>query len=133
MNSYISAPKNPLYFSLIAPLSTDPHLAHICTNGSFRNDFTSFSKFYSDFRCTIVLLGIIINILYFCFYNFTTFFCIRRYVGEAMRDIPSERHLKISRFRRRKPDVQPFWQLPSFQTLRDKWLPSFFQNVDCFF
>ena len=27
-------------------------------------------------------LGIIINILYFCFYSFTTFFCIRRYVVE---------------------------------------------------
>ena len=49
-------------------------------NGSFRNDFTSFSKFYRDFRSTVVLLGIIINILYFCFYSFTTFFCIRRYL-----------------------------------------------------
>ena len=29
--------------------------------------------------------------------------------------------------------VQPFWQLPSSQTLQDKWLPSFSQNVDCFF
>ena len=48
-------------------------------------------------------------------------------------DILSERHLKISTFRRRKPGVQPFWQLPSSQTLQDKWLPSFSQNVDCFF
>ena len=53
--------------------------------------------------------------------------------GGAMQDILSERHLKISTFRRRKPGVQPFWQLPSSQTLQDKWLPSFFQNVDCFF
>ena len=53
--------------------------------------------------------------------------------GGAMQDILSERHLKISTFRRRKPGVQPFWQLPSSQTLQDKWLPSFSQNVDCFF
>ena len=53
--------------------------------------------------------------------------------GGAMQDILSERHLKISTFRRRKPGVQPFWQLPSSQTLHDKWLPSFSQNVDCFF
>ena len=33
----------------------------------------------------------------------------------------------------RKTGVQPFGQLPSSQTLRDKWLPSFSQNVDCFF
>ena len=53
--------------------------------------------------------------------------------GGAMQDILSERHLKISTFRRRKPGVQPFWQLLSSQSLRDKWLPSFSQNVDCFF
>jgi len=53
--------------------------------------------------------------------------------GGAMQDILSERHLKISTFRRRKPGVQPFWQLPSSQTLQDKWLPSFSQNVDAFF
>ena len=53
--------------------------------------------------------------------------------GGAMQDILSERYLKISTFRRRKPGVQPFWQLPSSQTLQDKWLPSFSQNVDCFF
>ena len=39
-----------------APLSTDPHLAHICTNGSFRNDFTGFSQFYSDFPIFIFLV-----------------------------------------------------------------------------
>ena len=33
----------------------------------------------------------------------------------------------------RELGVQPFWQLPSSQTLQDKWLPSFSQNVDCFF
>ena len=53
--------------------------------------------------------------------------------GGAMHDILNVRHLKISTFRRRKTGVQPFGQLPSSQTLRDKWLPSFSQNVDCFF
>ena len=53
--------------------------------------------------------------------------------GGAMQDILSERHLKISTFRRRKPGVWPFWQLPSSQTLQGKWHPSFSQNVDCFF
>ena len=37
--------------------------------------------------------------------------------GGAMHDILNVRHLKISTFRRRKPGVQPFWQLPSFQIL----------------
>ncbi|MFR6112085.1 MAG: DUF6219 family protein [Anaerostipes sp.] len=60
-------------------------------------------------------------------------FLYQKVRGGAMQDILSERHLKISTFRRRKPGVQPFWQLPSSQTLQDKWLPSFSQNVDCFF
>ena len=49
-------------------------------------------------------------------------FLYQKVHGGAMQDIPSERHLKISTFRRWKPGVQPFWQLPSFS-----------QNVDCFF
>ena len=60
-------------------------------------------------------------------------FLYQKVRGGAMQDVLSERHLKISTFRRRKPGVQPFWQLPSSQILRDKWLPSFSQNVDCFF
>ena len=60
-------------------------------------------------------------------------FLYQKVRGGAMQDILSERHLKISTFRRRKPGVQPFWQLLSSQSLRDKWRPSFSQNVDCFF
>lgn len=37
-------------------------------------------------------LGIIINILYFCFYSFTTFFCIRRYVVEPCKILNGVRH-----------------------------------------
>ena len=54
-------------------------------------------------------------------------FLYQKVRGGAMQDILSERHLKISTFRRRKPGVQPFWQLLSSQSLRDKWLPSFSQ------
>ena len=39
----------------------------------------------------------------------------------------------ISTFRRQKPGVQPYGQFLPSQQLRDKWLPSFSQNVDCFF
>ena len=38
-----------------------------------------------------------------------------------------------STFRRQKLGVQPYWQLLPSPILRDKWLPSFSQNVDCFF
>ena len=52
-------------------------------------------------------------------------FLYQKVRGGAMQDVLSERHLKISTFRRRKPGVQPFGQLPYSQTLQDKWLPSF--------
>lgn len=51
----------------LAPWSADSHLAHIDANCSFRNNFTSFMQFCSDFRSAVVLLRIIINILYFGF------------------------------------------------------------------
>ena len=38
-------------------------------------------------------------------------FLYQKVRGGAMQDILSERHLKISTFRRRKPDVQPFCEL----------------------
>ena len=63
-----------------APLHTNPQLTHVCANGPFRDDLTSFAQLYSNFRCTIVVLGIIVNILYFSFYRFTTFFCISWHV-----------------------------------------------------
>lgn len=51
----------------------DDRLAHICANSSFKNNFIDFAQFYSDFRSTIVLFRIIINILHFVFTTLQSF------------------------------------------------------------
>ena len=53
--------------------------------------------------------------------------------GGAMQDPLNVRYLKILTPRRGKPGIQPFGRLPVSQTLRDKWLPLFSQNIDRFF
>jgi len=45
------------------PLGFDSHLAHIFSNGALRNTFSGFTEFFGDFRSTIVLVRIIIDML----------------------------------------------------------------------
>jgi len=45
------------------PLGLDSYLAHIFSNGVLRNTVSGFTKFFGDFRSTIVLVRIIIDML----------------------------------------------------------------------
>ena len=75
------------------PLRTDTNLAHIGTNDSFRDDFTSFLQFLRNLRCAIVLVRFVINPLNLLFDFFSSDFRIR---WQAMkpRVIARARHTK---------------------------------------
>jgi len=66
----------------LAPLGTDPHLTHVFSNCALSDGIAFLAQLGSDFRGTVVLLGLIVDPLDVFLYSFSSLLCGRGFVME---------------------------------------------------